>query len=202
MHTSVGLSFRWRTTSTAPAFRRRRRLTAFCRDRKAAYIAGRRPDLIRKSSSSRACSTSLIGIQDLKFLDATGLVRHRSIADLMRYAVTNEGLDTMAHFGDFQPSPHATSLSAEEGTRYSDEQLYALALYLYSLKPPPNPNRPDAITHRGELIFPQEGCANCHTPPLYTNNKLTPAIGFKVPDDLVNSGDVLSMSVGTDPTLA
>jgi hypothetical protein len=40
----------------------------------------------------------------------------------MRYAILNEGLDTLAHFGDFQPSPGATVFSAEEGTRYSDEQ--------------------------------------------------------------------------------
>jgi len=56
---------------------------------------------------------SLVGIQDIKYLDATGLVRHRSIADLMRYAVINMGLDTTAHFGDFQPSPIPTVFTAE-----------------------------------------------------------------------------------------
>jgi hypothetical protein len=64
---------------------------------------------------------SLIGVQDRKYLDATGLVRNRSIGDLMRYAILNQGLDTLAYFGDFQPG--ATPLSSEEGTRYSDEQL-------------------------------------------------------------------------------
>jgi hypothetical protein len=92
------------------------------------------------SRSHPANIPSLIGVQDRKYLDATGLVRNRSIGDLMRYAILNEGLDTLAHFGDFQPSPHATAFSAEEG-RYSDEQLYALALYISSLKPPPNPNK-------------------------------------------------------------
>src|SRR5262249_33817932 len=144
----------------------------------------------------------LIGIQDLKFLDATGLVRHRSIADLMRYAIINEGLDVLAHFGDFQPSAHQTAFSAEEGTRYSDEQLYALVLYLYSLKPPPNPNPPDGTARRGQKIFEQQGCAGCHTPPIYTNNKLTPALGFQAPNDLLEGGDVLNVCVGTDPTLA
>ena len=48
---------------------------------------------------------SLIGLQDIKYLDATGLVRHRSIGDIMRYAIINEGLDTLAYYGDFQPSP-------------------------------------------------------------------------------------------------
>ncbi|HEV2418682.1 MAG TPA: hypothetical protein VGX94_12830 [Terriglobia bacterium] len=145
---------------------------------------------------------SLIGVQHRKYLDATGLVRNRSIGDLMRYAILNEGMDTLAHFGDFQPSPHATPFSGEEGTRYSDAELYALALYLYSLKPPPNPNKFDALAARGQKVFDREGCAMCHTPPLYTNNKLTPAIGFKVPDDLRQTDDILDISVGTEPYLA
>jgi hypothetical protein len=120
----------------------------------------------------------------------------------MRYAILNEGLDTLAHFGDFQPSPHAADFSAEEGTRYSDEQLYALALYIYSLKPPPNPNRFDDHARKGQVIFQQQDCANCHTPPLYTSNKLTPALGFKIPDDLRKTDDILDDSVGTDPYLA
>ena len=146
--------------------------------------------------------TSLIGIEDIRYLDATGLVRHRSIADLMRYAIINLGLDTTAHFGDFQPTTGTTSFSAEAGSRLSDEQLYAMALYLYSLKPPPNPNPYNERARRGEAIFRQQGCSGCHTPPLYTNNKITPAIGFKVPEDLLKSEDVLNVSVGTDPTLA
>jgi hypothetical protein len=144
---------------------------------------------------------SLIGIQDIKYLDATGLVRHRSIGDLARYAVTNQGLDTMAHYGDFQPSTKRTPFSSEMGTRYSDEQLYALALFLYSLKPPPNPNKFDSAAKRGKKIFAQQGCASCHVPPLYTSNKLTPALGFTVPEDLRKSEDILDVVVGTDPTL-
>jgi len=145
---------------------------------------------------------SLIGVQDHRYLDATGLVRNRSIGDLMRYAITNQGLDTLAHYGDFQPSPGRTGFSGDEGTRYSDEQLYAMALYLVSLKPPPNPNPVDDRARRGEQIFRQQGCAGCHTPPLYTNNKLTPAKGFQVPEDLRKSDDILDVSVGTDATLA
>ena len=120
----------------------------------------------------------------------------------MRYAILNEGLDTLAHFGDFQPSPGATVFSGEEGTRYSDEQLYALALYISSLKPPPNPNKFDEHAHRGQAIFQQQGCVACHTPPLYTNNMLTPALGFKIPDDLRQTDDILDICVGTDPYLA
>jgi len=77
-----------------------------------------------------------------------------------------------------------------------------MALYLYSLTPPPNPNRLDETALRGQRIFEQQGCSGCHTPPLYTNNKLTPAVGFNVPDDLRNTGDILDVSVGTNPTLA
>jgi CxxC motif-containing protein (DUF1111 family) len=147
---------------------------------------------------------SLIGIQDIKYLDATGLARQRSIGDLMRYAVINMGLDTLAHYGDFQPttSQSASGMGAEDGTRYSDEQLYALALYIYSLRPPSNPNAVDASARRGEQVFKREGCAGCHTPPSYTSNKLTPAIGFKIPDDLRKTEDILNISVGTDPVLA
>jgi hypothetical protein len=152
------------------------------------------------SSSHPPHIPSLIGIHDIKYLDATGLVRHRSIGDLMRYAIVNQGLDTQAYYGDFQPG--VSVFSGEEGTRYSDEQLYALALYISSLKPPPNPNPVDARAHRGEQIFKQQGCAGCHTPPLYTSNKLTPALTFHIPDDLLRSEDILNYSVGTDPTLA
>jgi cytochrome c553 len=147
---------------------------------------------------------SLIGVQDIRHLDATGLVRHRSIGDLMRYAVINSGLDTLAHYGDFQPTTlqEASGMGGENGTRYSDEQLYALALYIYSLKPPANPNSADDRSRRGEQVFKREGCAGCHTPPLFTNNKLTPAAGFKVPDDLRKTIDILDVPVGTDPVLA
>ena len=48
----------------------------------------------------------------------------------------------------------------------------------------------------------REGCAACHTPPLYTNNKLTLALGFTPPKEKPASLDVLPISVGTDPGLA
>jgi hypothetical protein len=153
------------------------------------------------SDASPAKVPSLIGLEDIKFLDSTGLMRQRSIGDLMRYAAANYGLDIIAHYGDFQPQA-AMNGFAEDGTRFSDEQLYALALYIYSLKPPPNPNAFNDAARRGQRIFHQQGCIGCHTPPLYTNNKLTPVQGFQVPEDLRRTGDVLDVSVGTDPTLA
>jgi len=41
----------------------------------------------------------------------------------------------------------------------------------------------------------------CHTPPLYTNNKLPLAEGF-TPPGAEQQYDILSISVGTDPNLA
>ena len=73
---------------------------------------------------------SLIGLEEIKYLDASGLVHHRSIGDLMRYDIVNTGLDLIAHFGDFQPSDSEAPFGVN-GMRYSDEQLYALALYIY-----------------------------------------------------------------------
>jgi len=80
--------------------------------------------------------------------------------------------------------------------------LYALAMYLYALEPPPNPNKFDALANRGKKIFEGEGCGTCHTPPLYTNNKLTPAEGFRVPPEAIKQFNILPFSVGTDPNLA
>jgi hypothetical protein len=75
--------------------------------------------------------------------------------------------------------------------RYTEEQLHALALYLYSLQPPPNSNRFDAIAAQGRNVFQRAGCAVCHTPPLYTNNMLTPADGFTVPPEQRQKYDIL-----------
>ena len=141
---------------------------------------------------------SLIGIEDLRYLDATGLSRNRNIGDIMRYVIVNQGLISMARYGDYVPK-----LTPQGGmTRYGDEQLYALALYLCSLEPPPNPNAFKDEAKRGQLVFNRQGCAGCHSAPLYTNNKLSPAPGFIVPDSLRKTEAILDVSVGTDPGLA
>jgi mono/diheme cytochrome c family protein len=146
----------------------------------------------------------LIGVQERRYLDRTGLVRHRDIGDLMRYAALAQGMDMLAAYGDFRPIEALAGKlpDPESGERYSDEQLYALARYLYSLKPPPNPNKSDAVAARGKKVFDSEGCAGCHTPPLYTNNKLTVAAGFEPPENHAGEYDILQVSVGTDPNLA
>ena len=64
-----------------------------------------------------------------------------------------------------------------------------------------NPNQFDALAARGQKIFAREGCVACHTPPLYTNNKLTPAEGFSIPADARAKYEILPISVGTDSDL-
>jgi hypothetical protein len=140
----------------------------------------------------------LIGVRDRRYLDASGLVRHRSIGDLMRYAALNQGADLLSLYGGFRPRGELPDPSKE--SRYSDEQLYALALFVYSLEPPTNPNKIDALAEKGQKVFERQGCGSCHTPPLYTNNRLTPADGFNVPDEHRTKYEILPMSIGTDPT--
>jgi hypothetical protein len=65
-----------------------------------------------------------------------------------------------------------------------------------------NPNPFDDTARAGEKIFTREGCAGCHKPPLYTNNKITLADGFKAPPDRPAGLDLLLVSVKTDPNLA
>jgi hypothetical protein len=147
----------------------------------------------------------LVGVKDRHYLDATGLQQHRSIVDLMRYAELNQGGDDMASYAGFIPIdfPNFAKLRDPDKVpaRYSDEQLYALALYVYSLKPPPNPNKFDSLAQRGQKVFEREGCTGCHTPPLYINNMLTPAEGFTPPEEHLEKYDVMPISVGTDPNL-
>ena len=164
-------------------------------------VAGRH----RASADAPPAIPDLIGIRERRYLDKTGLVRHRDVGDLMRYAALNNELDFLSRFGDFIPSGKdfrelPDPADPDAGGRYSDEQLYALARYLYSLEPPSNPNRSSAFTARGERVFRSEGCAACHTPPLFTNNKLIPADGFIVPGN-PQPDDILRRSLGTDPTL-
>ena len=52
------------------------------------------------------------------------------------------------------------------------------------------------------MVFKREGCALCHTPPQFTNNKLTLAEGFSPPEDHSTRYDILRTSVGTDSNLA
>jgi mono/diheme cytochrome c family protein len=151
----------------------------------------------------------LIGIRDRKYLDKTGLGRHRGIADVMRYAALNQTLDLLGSYGGFVPGamdgktlpPPGKGQFVGTESRHSDAQLYALAQFIYSLTPPSNPNRFDERAQRGQEVFTASGCARCHTPPLYTANKLVPADGFTPPADHYKRYDILDARVGTDPVL-
>lgn len=143
----------------------------------------------------------LIGVHERRHLDHTGIVMQRSIADLMRYIALVQGANSFDRFGRYltllDPLPDPRNLE-----RYSDEQLYALARFLYALEPPPNPHKFDPAAARGQTIFVREGCAECHTPPLYTSNALTPAIGFSVPAEHLERFTIINRPVGTDLALA
>jgi hypothetical protein len=153
----------------------------------------------------------LIGVQTRRYLDHTGLVRHRDIADVMRYAALNQSVDLYSRHGDFVPvaedfrtisDPYKESPFVFANGRYTDDELYALARFLYSLESPKNPNPVNAATRRGQEIFVRQGCATCHTPPLYTNNRLTPALGFQPPAPDVERFGIVTPTVGTNPDLA
>ena len=140
----------------------------------------------------------LIGIKDRKYIDHTATHRHRGPGDLMRYAALVQGSDSM----DFGSHRFYTDTQRRILYRYDDAVLYALAKYIYALKSPPNPNRFDNTAARGQKVFVREGCISCHTPPLYTNNKLTLAVGYTLPPHHPLRNDILHLSVGTDPGLA
>jgi hypothetical protein len=50
-----------------------------------------------------AAIPDLIGLRDRRYLDRTGLGRHRGPADLMRYAALNQGMDLLSNYGGFVP---------------------------------------------------------------------------------------------------
>lgn len=137
----------------------------------------------------------IIGVSERRFLDHTGLVRHNGLADLMRYTTLVQDMIGLARYGDAPPPPR-------KGARYSDAQLYALAQYVYSLQPPPNPHAFDRTAARGKAVFQKARCATCHPAPLYTNNKLIAADGFEPPADHRARFAVSTARVGTDPRYA
>jgi hypothetical protein len=146
----------------------------------------------------------LFNIRERKYFDRTGLMLHRDIGDLMRYASLNQEADFLNDYGGFFPVKRP--LHPETGdtiTRFSDPQLFALAKFLYSLKTPQNPNPPTIeLVKQGEKIFIQEDCVGCHVPPFYSSKKLTPALGFTPPKDHWSKYDIYDESLGTDPGLA
>lgn len=140
----------------------------------------------------------LIGIAERKYIDHTATHRLRNPGDLMRYAALVGCCDS----ADFGPHRMFSDAQRRITFRFPDEVLFALAEFIYSLQPPPNPNRNDSRIAAGKAIFAREGCTGCHTPPFYTNNKVTLAEGFEPPKDHPLVADIMRVSVGTDPGLA
>jgi hypothetical protein len=140
----------------------------------------------------------LIGFRDRKYIDHTATHRHRDIGDLMRYAALVEYSDSM----DFGAHRMLSDAQRKVRVRWPDELLFALAQYIYSLQPPLNPNPSGVFSEKGKAVFAKAGCAGCHTPPLYTNNKLTLAAGYAAPADHPLQADIMPVSVGTDASLA
>ncbi|HZM01314.1 MAG TPA: hypothetical protein VFD43_13790 [Planctomycetota bacterium] len=142
----------------------------------------------------------LRGIRDRRWLDATGTHRNRGPEDVARYGILVEYAPEMA-FGEHAVLPDE---ALEYLVRPPDEAMYALGLYLYSLGPAPSPYPFDERARHGQELFEEEGCVKCHTPPLYTNNKLVPVPGFDPPldDPRVLAGEVNERRVHTDPGLA
>lgn len=140
----------------------------------------------------------LIGIGERKYIDHTATHKLRNNADIMRYAA----LVTCCDIADFGPHRMLNDKQRVVFDRISDEAMFALTEYIVSLKPPANPNAGDSLAAAGRVVFAGQGCASCHTPPLYTNNKLTLARGYQAPRDHPLAADIMPSSVGTDPGLA
>ena len=112
---------------------------------------------------------NLIDIADMKFFDRTGTARNRGIADLMRYAGSIADVsDALTEYGDGPDSKvDLANMGLPNGvSRTPDASLYALALYIESLKPPPNPS-PSAESARGEAVFQAQGCQAAYRPSKY-----------------------------------
>jgi mono/diheme cytochrome c family protein len=140
----------------------------------------------------------LIGIADQRYIDHTATHRLRNAGDLMRYAA----LVTCCDSADFGPHRILSDKQRTISFRFPDEVLFALGEYIYSLKPPDNPNAGDPRIGDGKKVFVKQGCGACHTPPFYTNRKLTLAEGYTPPKDHPLSADIMALSVNTDPGLA
>lgn len=143
----------------------------------------------------------LIGVKDRTYLDATATHRNRGPDDIARYAILVADADD----GSIGPYRFRSDVYRRIHTRHSDDAMYAIGRFAYAAQPPPNPNRPSALTAQGEQVFARSGCAGCHPPPVYTNNKLVPVDGFTRIDHPQSppAADILvGARLGLDPGLA
>jgi hypothetical protein len=199
---SFGLAF-WRTTAAPWAPDERvERFPGMSRFEDFLYLFAGQNGTVTRVNGRPFYGTKVPDLHTLRYyryLDATGTHRLRRPEDVARYIALITGADAM-EFGE-----HRTLTAGQRRVayRYADETLYAIAVYLLSLEPLRNPNpAPREILDAGLRIFQAQGCANCHTPPTYTNGKLTLAQGYEPPRDHPNRDDIVPASVETDPGLA
>lgn len=142
----------------------------------------------------------LRGVRDRRYLDATGTHQNRGPEDIARYGILVEYTPESA-FGEHRLLPGS---ALAEAVRPPDAAMYALGLYVYSLDPAPSPHPFDELARKGQAVFEEEGCAKCHTPPVYTNNKLVAVPGFEPPLDDPRTARlaISNRRVHTDPGMA
>ena len=162
----------------------------------------------RTSYAHPVRTPDLIGVANRRFLDATGLFESNGLADLARYAALNFGVDELASYDGFRPAAEDGRTLPDPATlvRNSDEQLWALALFLESLEAPERPRtgttdeERDAV-ERGAALFDEEGCVRCHAPPHYTNDRLVPVAAHTPTPEERERWNPMRRRVGTDPGL-
>jgi len=141
----------------------------------------------------------LNGVKDRLHLDATGTHANRGPADIARYGILVEFADD----GVFGPHRFEPEVNQRLRCRPPDEAMYALALYVDSLEPPPSPHPFDAQAARGRIVFESEGCTECHPPPLYTSNELIAVADFDPPRNAATRRlNVSDQRIDTDSGLA
>ena len=86
--------------------------------------------------------------------------------------------------------------------RTPDALLYASASISIRSKRPLIPNPFDAEANAAKHFHEASPLRQCHTPPFYSNNKLTLAEGFTPSPEERKEFDIMNLSVGTDPGLA
>jgi hypothetical protein len=145
--------------------------------------------------------SDLRNIRHQKFLDATATHRNREPADVARYAAYIMIFAYSGDYGKYHLKPDGT----KPLYHLPDDALYAIAEYLWSLDPVPNPKAhefPPALVARGRRIFEDENCAKCHSGPNYGGEKVTLAEGYSLPPEHPLKEFLVRRSVGTDSGLA
>ena len=113
-----------------------------------------RSDLLSDGVFNPYAFPDLGGIADLPYLHQNANWYHEGTATL---AVRCETLFITAN-GERSVPPKALT--------------WALASYLRSLPPPPPVDGPGPLSALGEQVFAAAGCGDCHTPPLFTSDRL------------------------------